>query len=161
MEAQRSKCGICDRIQQIKDNTNPYFVAEMKSGYVVVGDFQYFRGYSLLLHKEHYCELHELRRTDKMVFLEDMSILSEAVYNTFRPKKINYELLGNSIPHLHWHIFPRHEENIHGPVWNVDKSIRYAESARPSSDELFIIKTNLLKGLQQIAPEKITICFTK
>lgn len=30
-------CVICDRIQRIKENRNPYFVKELETGYVVIG----------------------------------------------------------------------------------------------------------------------------
>ena len=42
-------CLICDRIQRIQDGTSPYFVAELETGHVVLGDGQLFEGYSLLL----------------------------------------------------------------------------------------------------------------
>lgn len=31
-------CLICDRIKSIKEGTNPYFVKEFETGYVVIGD---------------------------------------------------------------------------------------------------------------------------
>ena len=34
----KSMCFICDRIEQIKSGTNPYFVRELETGYVVLGD---------------------------------------------------------------------------------------------------------------------------
>lgn len=37
-------CIICDRIQMIKAGTNPYFVRELDTGYVVLGDNQHLRG---------------------------------------------------------------------------------------------------------------------
>ena len=40
-------CLICDRIEMIKRGENPYFVRELKTGYVVIGDHQHFRGYTL------------------------------------------------------------------------------------------------------------------
>jgi len=39
--------------------------------------------------------------------IEEMSIVPEAVSNIFRPDKINYELLGNGCPHIHWHLYTR------------------------------------------------------
>ncbi|HMP17684.1 MAG TPA: hypothetical protein PKD72_11720, partial [Gemmatales bacterium] len=30
-----------------------------------------------------------------------------------KPRKINYEWLGNQVPHLHWHLFPRQSEDPH------------------------------------------------
>lgn len=41
-------------------------------------------------------------------FLNEMSLVAEAVYNAFGPDKLNYELLGQGENvHMHWHIFPR------------------------------------------------------
>lgn len=58
-------CIVCDRIQMIKNETNPYFVKELDTGYVVLGDNQHFRGYTLFLLKEHIVELFELEETLK------------------------------------------------------------------------------------------------
>ena len=35
-------CFICDRIEMIKNGENPYFVKELSTGYVVLGDNPYF-----------------------------------------------------------------------------------------------------------------------
>lgn len=58
-------CLICIRIKMIKEGTNKYFVKELETGYVVIGDHQYFNGYTLFLYKEHQNELHELDRDFK------------------------------------------------------------------------------------------------
>ncbi len=36
-------CLICERIEMIESQTNPYFVKELETGDVVVGDHQHFR----------------------------------------------------------------------------------------------------------------------
>lgn len=59
-------CLICDRIEMIKAGTNPYFVRELETGYVVLGDHQYFKGYTLFLCKEHKQELFELETEKKI-----------------------------------------------------------------------------------------------
>lgn len=46
-------CLICDRIEMIKKGTNPYFVKELETGYVIIGDNQHFYGYTLFLYKNH------------------------------------------------------------------------------------------------------------
>lgn len=74
-------CLICDRIQMIKDVKNPYFVCELETGYVVLGDHQRFKGYTLFLCKEHTTELHFLESSFKVKYLEEMSLVAEAVYN--------------------------------------------------------------------------------
>lgn len=40
-------CMICERINLINSNQNPYFVRELKTGYVVIGDHQRIKGYAL------------------------------------------------------------------------------------------------------------------
>lgn len=78
----------------IKKGINKYFVAELETGYVVIGDHQYFEGYTLFLCKEHVNELHNLDSNYKQKFLVEMSKVSEAVYRALKPDKLNYELLG-------------------------------------------------------------------
>lgn len=154
-------CGICQRIAHIKHKTNPHFVAELQTGYVVMGDHQLFRGYALLLCKEHKAELHELDHTVRMKFLEEMSALAEAVFSCFQPVKLNYELLGNSMPHMHWHIFPRHADDPRpiGPVWVLDKRIRYAEQTTLSPEALLTMKRKFLRVLQHTANVHILSTF--
>ena len=58
-------CMICERIRAIKNGTNPYFVQELETGYVVLGDHQHFKGYTLFLCKQHAAELFCLERAVK------------------------------------------------------------------------------------------------
>ena len=115
----RNNCLVCERIEMIRRCANPWFVKELETGYAVIGDHQHFRGYTLFLCKEHASELHELAPAFRLKFLEEMSLVAEAVYKAFRPDKLNYELLGMGIPHMHWHIFPRRSNDTpkFGPVW--------------------------------------------
>ena len=84
-------CGVCDRIQMIKDGTNPYFVKELETGYVVIGDFQHFMGYTLFIYKDHTVELFDLEPAVRAKHLEEMTIVARAVKNAFGAEKMNYE----------------------------------------------------------------------
>ena len=75
---------------------------------------QYFRGYSFVTLKWHAEELYHLTDKDRKSFLDDMSKVVTALAKTFSPDKMNYELLGNGIPHLHWHLVPRYKTD---PMW--------------------------------------------
>jgi diadenosine tetraphosphate (Ap4A) HIT family hydrolase len=46
-------------------------------------------------------------------------LLAAAIEGCFSPRKLNYELLGNQVPHLHWHLFPRYasDPEVLKPVW--------------------------------------------
>lgn len=144
-----SNCLICNRISQIKNNNNPYFVKELKSGYAVLADYQFYKGYTLFLAKSHVEELHELKN-NREVYLQEMALVAEAVYIAFKPKKINYELLGNTDKHLHWHIIPRYanDPKPNSPIWIIDKKIRYAESVKPAAEELKRLIKNLANKIE-------------
>lgn len=148
-------CLICDRIRMIKEGNNPYFVRELDTGYVVIGDHQHFRGYTLFLCKEHKTELFQLDHAAKLRFLEEMSLVAEAAAKAFHAAKMNYELLGNGDSHLHWHLFPRvtgdlEEHGDKGPVWWYPKEKMYSDSCRPSAEELNAIKAALLNELDKL-----------
>lgn len=147
-----NNCFVCDRIGLIKSGQNKYFVKEMKSGYVVLCDFQYFSGYTLFLSKVHTNELHKLGKENRDVFLKDMALVAEAVIKTFKPKKLNYELLGNSDSHLHWHLIPRYENDLRPDtaIWAIDYAIRCDEKTRPSDIQLKQMKEKLLLELDKL-----------
>lgn len=146
-----NNCYICTRISQIKKAENPYFIKELKTGYVVLEDFQFYKGYTLFLSKSHVEELHQLRAV-RTIFLEEMAVVAEAVFNVFKPVKLNYELLGNTDRHLHWHIIPRYKNDPspNTPIWVLDKSLRRKETLRPSNDELKILVSRLNNELSSL-----------
>lgn len=138
-------CLICERIEKIKNGTNPYFVKELETGYVVIGDHQYFKGYTLFLCKQHKAELFFLEDIFKERLLKEMSLVAQAVYHAFNANKINYELLGNSETHLHWHLFPRKpgDAETDGPVWLVAKEKLNNAATLPTQEELDLMKEKL------------------
>ena len=150
-------CLICDRINMIKDGANPYFVKELKTGYVVIGDHQHFNGYTLFLYKQHRTELFQLDMEERTLFMQEMSVVAEAASKAFGAEKVNYELLGNGDSHLHWHLFPRkfgdlaeHGEDGKGPVWWYPKDKFYSDDNRPTPSELENLKAALLTELNRI-----------
>jgi len=145
-------CLICERIEMIKGNRNPYFVMELETGYVVIGDHQHFKGYTLFLCKQHVSELHELPKDFRVKYLEEMSIVAEAAYNAFKPEKMNYELLGNGDSHVHWHLFPRVAGDTpkKGPVWWLPREEMYDDSKRIKGDDLSNMVEKLEKELKNL-----------
>lgn len=147
-----NNCFVCNRISLIKNNKNKYFVRELQSGYIVLCDFQYFYGYTLFLSKTHTDELYKLKKEEKNLFLEEMAIVAEAVIKAFKPKKLNYELLGNSDSHLHWHLIPRYGKDLQPKtaIWAIDYSIRCNEKIRPSDLEIKEMKNKLVNELDKL-----------
>lgn len=150
-------CLICERIEAIRAGHNPHFVAELEASYVVLGDFQFFRGYTLLLAKEHAAELHQLSPPVRRRILEEMSLVAEAVFHAFRPRKLNCECLGNAEPHVHWHIFPRHQDDPSPGTssWKIAQEIRYHERFRPDEGQRLELRRALLHEMRRLPELRI------
>jgi len=103
-------CPMCRRW----DDDSDLRVVELEHSFVVLNRDQYFPGYTLLFTKQHVTELFHLDRAVRSGLMEEVSGVAEALFTLFRPEKINYELLGNMVPHIHWHLVPRHEAE---PLW--------------------------------------------
>jgi diadenosine tetraphosphate (Ap4A) HIT family hydrolase len=102
-------CFACDRVAQIKSNQNPFFVAELEASYLVLADHQRYEGWCILLLKEHVEHLDQLALETQLQLFRDVAKTARAIRNAFHPVRLNYECLGNTLPHIHWHIIPRYE----------------------------------------------------
>lgn len=104
--------------------TNPAVICRVRSGWVVLGDVQFLRGYSLLVPDPVVASLNDLSRQGRELFLYEMSLLGDALLAVTNAYRINYEILGNSEPALHAHVFPRYqsepEERRRRPAWFYD-----------------------------------------
>ncbi len=130
-------CEICERIARFTPE-NPYLIAELDTGYAVLADNQYIRGYTIFLSKRCVPELHDLAPGVRTRFLEEMAQVAEAVFRAFAPRKLNYEMLGNSVAHAHWHLFPRYADdpNPRWPVWNNPAFVEAAGATAIGAEEL-------------------------
>ena len=109
-------CPMCRRW----DDDSDLRVAELEHSFVVLNRDQYFPGYTLLFTRQHVTELFHLDRAVRSGLMEEVSRAAEALFTLFQPDKINYELLGNMVPHIHWHLVPRHagEPLWPRPIWS-------------------------------------------
>ncbi len=105
---------------------NPAVISRVASGWVVVGDRQVVRGYCLLLPDPVVADLNALSDEARVRYLLDMTALGDVLLEVTGAERINYEILGNSEPALHAHLFPRHADEPEalrrGPVWSYDWS---------------------------------------
>lgn len=143
-------CEVCQRIARIERGQDPGFIAELPSGTAVLGESQFFRGYCLLLCRQPVADLEELDADFRAQFLADMARLSAAVSRVVKPHKINLESLGNVVPHLHWHVFPRQlsEAEPTKPVWLVMPPADTAEFAFDAERDAQLVE-DLRAALQQ------------
>lgn len=111
-------CPFCRKLAAADGWPQGDVVWRFPQSVAVLGAWQHYTGYCVLVSREHATELSQLG-ANRGAFLNEMALLAEAVEACFTPHKLNYELLGNQVPHLHWHLFPRtatDPERLQ-PVW--------------------------------------------
>jgi diadenosine tetraphosphate (Ap4A) HIT family hydrolase len=87
----------------------------LPGGDAVLGQAQFLPGYSLLFATRATAQrLSDLPRAERLLFLDSMDMLGEAVEivcrrHDSRFRRINLEIEGNFVPQLHAHIWPRYE----------------------------------------------------
>jgi diadenosine tetraphosphate (Ap4A) HIT family hydrolase len=110
-------------------------VALLPTSVAVLGTDQYYPGYTLVIARRHATELYHLPDADSGAYFQDMLRVARAIDRAFSPRKMNYELLGNTVAHLHWHLFPRYanDPNPARPTWEYahpPRELPEAEYAR-------------------------------
>ena len=64
----------------------------------------------------HVAEPTELTDDEAAAYWRELLAVGRALEGHFAPVKLNYELLGNSLPHLHAHVVPRYADDPR-PGW--------------------------------------------
>ena len=103
-------CPMCRKWQDDADLQ----VAELDYCYVVLNRDQFFTGYCFVFAKAHVTELFHLDVATRQGVIEEVNRVAAVLSRVFKPTKINYELLGNMVPHMHWHLVPRFSDD---PLW--------------------------------------------
>lgn len=112
-------CPICRKLTRLDDLPEGEVVGQFPHSVVLLGPWQYYQGYCLVVARRHAAELSQLEDTERVAYFNEMCAVARAIEACFQPRKLNYELLGNQVPHLHWHLFPRyqHDPERLQPVW--------------------------------------------
>ena len=121
---------IHERVASARLGQNPSVIGRMASGWAVLGDAQFPRGYSLLLPDPVVSSINALEGAARAQFLADMVAIGDALLALTGAYRINYELQGNNDQALHAHIFARYlteeDERRTGPVWRYPAAQRSA-----------------------------------
>src|SRR5947208_13759017 len=101
-------CPFCEKLARIAEVPRDELIWQSPTSVVLLGPWQYYHGYCVLVARAHATELRHLPDAERHAYFDDLCRLARAVETEFGPRKLNYELLGNQVPHLHWHLFPRY-----------------------------------------------------
>ena len=66
-------------------------------------------GYTIVaFHRRHVADLTEFTEVESTGFWHDVVAVARALNELFRPCHMNYNVLGNGVPHVHAHVLPRY-----------------------------------------------------
>ncbi|MFE3990434.1 HIT family protein [Streptomyces goshikiensis] len=116
-----------DRIGSAHRGENPTVMRRLDAGFAAIGDRQFLPGYSVLLTDDPaVTRLSDLPRPRRLAYLTDTERLAEAVERACARldpafRRVNIEILGNTDPYLHAHVWPRYDwepaDLVRLPVW--------------------------------------------
>jgi diadenosine tetraphosphate (Ap4A) HIT family hydrolase len=125
-----ARCVFCRRLAALGSLPAGEIVWSFPHSVAFLGTWQYYHGYCTLIARTHATELSQLADAERRSYLDEMCLLARAIEAYARPHKLNYEMLGNQVPHLHWHVFPRSaaDPDVLKPVWlALDRAEREPE----------------------------------
>lgn len=120
------------RVAALQAGTEPTLISRMPSGWAVLGERQFLRGYALLLPDPVVPTLNDLPAPQRAQFLLDMARLGDALLAATGALRINYAMFGNLEPALHAHVVPRYRDEV-SPL-DVAHPWAYDWAAAPAFD---------------------------
>ncbi len=104
----------------------PDHLASLDECEIVLGENQGCRGWCVAILRDHAEHMDDLSPQRQSRVWGDVARVARAIRRVFPaagegggPVRLNYECLGNVVPHIHWHIVPRHagEPDLRSAVW--------------------------------------------
>jgi len=147
-QAQKVNCPYC------RKDEDPTHSSTLKS-------FQYselcahpqvpLKGTCYLITREHFIELFDLNDEVLFGFMKEVQAAARALKEVTGAFKINYEIHGNTVPHLHTHLFPRYVEDPFAEI-----SIDYSRIMPPvyQAGEEAALMHIFLRGIVQDSVER-------
>ena len=107
-QAQKENCPYCRKEEDpMRSSTLKFFEHSELCAHPDVP----LKGTCYLITREHYVELFDMPADALLGFMQEVQIAARVLKEVVGAFKINYEIHGNTIPHLHLHLFPRYLED--------------------------------------------------
>ncbi len=115
---------------------------------------QRFRGYSqLIFNPRHVTGIHELSEPEYTAYMRDLRDVVQALWDVCQPDHMNHLCEGNFVPHLHYNIVPRYQDDVRWRMpmhfgW-ASKSEFWAAGIYPSEAEHEALRLRLQTRLEK------------
>ncbi|MCL1818510.1 MAG: HIT family protein [Spirochaetaceae bacterium] len=84
-------------------------VADLEVSTLYLVKDQSYKGRCIIALNDHKTELFQLGPEELQAFSRDMARAAKALYEIFKPGKINYAAYGDTYPHVHFHLVPKYD----------------------------------------------------
>jgi diadenosine tetraphosphate (Ap4A) HIT family hydrolase len=98
-----------------------------------------YPGFTRVIWTAHVVEMTDLSAAEQTELLRVVLLVEQVQRAELKPRKVNLAAFGNVVPHLHWHVIPRWQDDPHFPqaVWAAlppaDAKAQAAQEARRAS----------------------------
>ena len=112
-------CPVCKQFRlDEKEDEHLLYICDLPFSRLFLAKNQFIKGYCVLICRSHVIEPYELSKKERAGYFDDLALAASALQTFFKADKMNYNLLGNIVPHLHTHILPRYftDSAPHRPI---------------------------------------------
>lgn len=80
-----------------------------------------YPGFTRVIWTAHVVEMTDLTTAEQAELLRFVLLVEQVQRAELKPAKVNLAAFGNVVPHLHWHVIPRWQDDPHFPqaVWSA------------------------------------------
>jgi diadenosine tetraphosphate (Ap4A) HIT family hydrolase/predicted kinase len=102
-------CAVCaDGRLEVSHGNSRVLAGKVSDAYLVRSDVGQ-RGYCVVVWRgRHVSDPTELSADEARDYFDEVLRVGRAIERQYKPIKMNFEMLGNSLPHLHTHVVPRY-----------------------------------------------------
>ena len=104
-------CPVCELVRLDLDKAEDEHgiaIVDLSFSRLFLQKNQYVQGYCVLMCHRHVIEPYELTTDERAKYFNDLALVGRVLKKAFKADKLNYNILGNLIPHLHTHLLPRY-----------------------------------------------------
>ncbi len=104
-------CPVCELVRvdlSEAEDENGIAIADLSFSRLFLQKNQFVQGYCVLMCHRHVIEPYELTAEERARYFDDVARAGQGLQKVFNADKLNYNILGNLVPHLHTHLLPRY-----------------------------------------------------
>lgn len=110
-----------------------------------------YPGFCRVILNRHVAEMTDLPAEERNYLMEVVYAVETVLRREFAPHKINLASLGNVVPHVHWHVIPRWQDDKHypNPIWGEAQRV-----AAPRQIDVNRLKAALASAMLMMEPPR-------